>query len=139
MLNLSNIPDPYKHRPTNSPTVIRARSLEAGNSGRTTGGRFTSASILANAEGDDYPADSQYWRGQMQASIQHMKGLLTVVDAGVWVELVWPGETIRALSCRTIRDMAEASIDAYANGERDIQNLAEAAHGRLAQLTEMKR
>lgn len=133
MLDLTALAqDPYKNKPVTSLSDALARSRSANQGSRSSGGRFTSASLPA-LEGDDFHPDSVYWIRQAKASLGHMGRLL---EAGYqdWADQTWPGETIQALTWRTIRDMAEASIAAHERGERDIHTMAEAAHQRLAQL-----
>jgi len=133
MLDLLTIKqDPYKNRPVKSWGDVIARNLAAPRLGRTAGGRFTQGGI-PDPEGDDCYPDSKYWRWQAEAGIRHLGGLMGD-EYDTWAELTWPGETIKRLSWRSIRDMVEAAITAHGAGERSATTLAEAAHNCLAQL-----
>lgn len=134
MLDLLTIPDPYKNRQVNTIGAIATRNLGASQVGRSSSGRFT-RSWLAAADGDDFPPDSKWWEGQANASLLHLGDLLTPLGINRQVgESIWPGDTIKRLTWRTIRDMAEAAITAIESGKLEPADIAEAAHERLNQL-----
>ena len=128
MLDLLTINDPYKNLTANPIGDILGRGALQG---RTVGGKFTSPSILNNWQAEDFPPDSLFWKRQANASLDYLRKLLAD-NYTPWADLTWPDETINALTWRTIRDMAEAAINAYeCKRERDIINLAEASHAWL--------
>lgn len=131
MLNLAKTPDPYNSRAVHSMDEIAVRSASA--SGRASNGQFTHA-FLSGMTGDDFPADSKFWRRQANASMRYL-GALLGAQYPEWAELTWPGSTIDNLTWRTLRDMTEAAIVAYEKqAVTNISKLADAAHFRLTQL-----
>ncbi len=124
--------DPYRNIPVSNLADALSR---ADHRGRSQVGKFTHA-WNCTWEADDFPPDSVFWKRQANASLDHLRKLLTD-SYGYWAELVWPATSIEMLTWRTIRDMAEAAIDAYERKhERDIMQLAEAAHEWLKEKTQ---
>lgn len=112
---------------------LQARARLAGQS-RTRTGRYNGYSALAVATGDDFPPDSVYWMREAKAAKNALAEALGGNNYSIWVEMVWPGESIDAFTWRTICEMTEAALHEFEGGETDPEKLALAAGDKLKEL-----
>lgn len=132
MIDMQSVKDPYVDKPVPSLDEIAARRIN--NVGRTAGGRFTYAGILAFSTEDDFPPDSKYWRQYAMKACNKLADIIGDDAYFQFGDICWPEKTIEDLTWRTICEMAEAAILLAKDGERDVQKLASAAHDKLENL-----
>ena len=78
-------------------------------------------------EKPDPNPDGEYWKLGAKSAQAQLTYLIGNDEYEAWAELVWPGETIDALTWRDIYQQSNSALDYAYQGKREITLLADAA------------